>query len=101
MSRSQTDDIKLYGQETDYWKIVSVPDDLSSEYGWRNSKILKAISPGLGEVTATLTYFNGHQNSKEARELYFLSLNTFLSLSITSTTYTLTGSEGCPRHYGL
>ncbi|KAF2594703.1 hypothetical protein F2Q70_00043684 [Brassica cretica] len=60
-----TDDIKLYGEETDYWKIVSVPDDLSSEYGWRNSRILKAISPGLGELTAALTYFNGHQNSKE------------------------------------
>ncbi|CAN6929466.1 unnamed protein product [Brassica oleracea] len=62
---TETDDIKLYGEETDYWKIVSVPDDLSSEYGWRNSRILKAISPGLGELTAALTYFNGHQNSKE------------------------------------
>ncbi|KAL0662458.1 hypothetical protein Bca4012_099295 [Brassica carinata] len=62
---TETDDIKLYGEETDYWKIVSVPNDLSSEYGWRNSRILKAISPGLGELTAALTYFNGHQNSKE------------------------------------
>lgn len=78
-----------------------MPDDLSSEYGWRNSRILKAISPGLGELTAALTYFNGHQNSKEVRELYFLSLKTFLSLSVTSTTSFLSGSQGCPRHCGL
>ncbi|ESQ46942.1 hypothetical protein EUTSA_v10027618mg [Eutrema salsugineum] len=62
---TETDDIKLYGDSSDYWKIVSLPDDLSSEYGWRNSRILKAVSPGLGELTATLTYFNGDQDSKE------------------------------------
>lgn len=76
------DDIKLYGDDSDYWKIVSLPDDLSSEYGWRNSRILKAISPGLGELTASLTYFNGHHDSKEVRALYFVSLKTFFPLSI-------------------
>uniref|UniRef100_A0A1J3FQQ1 BIG2 domain-containing protein n=1 Tax=Noccaea caerulescens TaxID=107243 RepID=A0A1J3FQQ1_NOCCA len=62
---TEMDDIKLYGDDSDYWKIVSLPDDLSSEYGWRNSRILNAISPGLGELTASLTYFNGHHDSKE------------------------------------
>jgi len=66
----QTDDIKLYGKDSDYWKIVSLPDELSSEYGQRNSRILNAISPGLGELTSTLTYFSGHQESKEVRKLY-------------------------------
>ncbi|CAD5333574.1 unnamed protein product [Arabidopsis thaliana] len=62
---TETDDIKLYGKDSDYWKIVSLPDELSSEYGQRNSRILNAISPGLGELTSTLTYFSGHQESKE------------------------------------
>ncbi|CAN8257909.1 unnamed protein product [Cochlearia groenlandica] len=62
---TETDDIKLYGDGSVYWKIASAPEDLSSEYGWRNSRILKAISPGLGELAATLTYFNGNQDSKE------------------------------------
>lgn len=63
----QTDDIKLYGNDSDYWKIFSLPDERSSEYGRRNSRILKAISPGLGELKATLTYFNEHRDSKEVR----------------------------------
>ncbi|XP_010435974.1 PREDICTED: nuclear pore complex protein GP210-like [Camelina sativa] len=62
---TETDDIKLYGNDSDYWKILSLPDELPSEYSQRNSRILNAISPGLGEMTATLTYFNGHQDSKE------------------------------------
>ncbi|KAL1216051.1 Nuclear pore complex protein [Cardamine amara subsp. amara] len=62
---TETDDIKLYGNDSDYWKIFLLPDDFSSEYDRRNSRILKAISPGLGDLTATLTYFNGHQDSKE------------------------------------
>ncbi|KAG7544003.1 Bacterial Ig-like group 2 [Arabidopsis thaliana x Arabidopsis arenosa] len=62
---TETDDIKLYGKDSDYWKIFSLPDELSSEYGQQNSRILNAMSPGLGELTATLTYFSGHQESKE------------------------------------
>ncbi|EOA18977.1 hypothetical protein CARUB_v10007615mg [Capsella rubella] len=62
---TETDDIKLHGSDSDYWKILSLPDELPSEYGQRNSRILNAISPGLGELTATLTYFNGHEDSKE------------------------------------
>ncbi|XP_020868269.1 nuclear pore complex protein GP210 [Arabidopsis lyrata subsp. lyrata] len=66
---TETDDIKLYGKESHYWKIFSLPDELSSEYGQQNSRILNAMSPGLGELTATLTYFSGHQESKEVLKI--------------------------------
>jgi len=35
------------------------------EHGWRNSRILKAATPGLGKLTASLAYFGGSPGSKE------------------------------------
>ncbi|XP_010528227.1 PREDICTED: nuclear pore complex protein GP210 [Tarenaya hassleriana] len=62
---TKTDDIKLYGNESDYWKTFSVPEDVVLEYSSLNSRILTAISPGLGELMAALSYFSGHEKPKK------------------------------------
>ena len=42
-----------------------VSDDIMAERGWRNSRILKAATPGLGKLTASLAYSGGSPGSKE------------------------------------
>lgn len=61
----QSDDIKLYYDQTDSWKLFPVSDDTEIRYGWKNSRFLKATSQGLGKLTATLSYFSQYNKMKE------------------------------------
>jgi hypothetical protein len=66
----QSDDVKLYDNQSDYWRTFLVSDDIAVKHGWRNSRILKASSQGLGKLMASLTYFTGDQETKEVLALY-------------------------------
>lgn len=59
----QADDVKWFG-ESEFWKIFPAPDYISDGYGC-HSRILKAASQGMEKLTASLTYYTRHQESKE------------------------------------
>ncbi|XWS40691.1 hypothetical protein CRYUN_Cryun17cG0017400 [Craigia yunnanensis] len=61
----QNDDIEFYDNQSGYWKIVPVLEPIASTYSWRSARILEATSEGLGKLTASLVYYNGHHDSKE------------------------------------
>ena len=62
----QNDDVKIYDNDSDqYWKTFWVSNDIAVKHGWRNSKILEAYSPGLGKLTASLSYPGGADDKKE------------------------------------
>ncbi|MED6170545.1 hypothetical protein PIB30_032004 [Stylosanthes scabra] len=61
---TENDDIKVYDSHS-YFKTFLVSNDVAVKRGWRNSKILEAFSPGLGKLTASLTYSAGADNKKE------------------------------------
>ncbi|GAY46849.1 hypothetical protein CUMW_100160 [Citrus unshiu] len=62
---TESDDIKLSDNQSECWRTFSMPNDLVLKHGWRNSRILKATSQGLGKLTASLTYFSGLHDTKE------------------------------------
>lgn len=61
----QNEDVMLYDSHSDNWKILLVPDDVAFIHGWQNPRMLQAASPGLGKLTASLTYFSGNDGVKE------------------------------------
>ncbi|XP_057962885.1 nuclear pore complex protein GP210 isoform X2 [Malania oleifera] len=61
---TENDDVKLH-YLSEYWKTFVAPDSLVVKHGWRNSRILKATSPGLGKLMASLTYSSGYPEKKE------------------------------------
>lgn len=61
----QKDDVKVYDDQSDYWRTSWVSNDIALKHGWRNSKILEAYSPGLGKLTASLSYPGGADDRKE------------------------------------
>ncbi|BAU00962.1 hypothetical protein VIGAN_11010600 [Vigna angularis var. angularis] len=63
---TENDDVKVYDNDSDqYWKTFFVSNDIAVKHGWRNSKILEAYSPGLGKLTASLSYPGGADDKKE------------------------------------
>ncbi|XP_027187547.1 nuclear pore complex protein GP210 isoform X1 [Cicer arietinum] len=62
---TENDDVKVYDYQSDYWKTVWVSNDIAVKHGWRNTKILKAYSPGLGNLTASVSYPGGADDKKE------------------------------------
>ncbi|XP_061357530.1 nuclear pore complex protein GP210 isoform X2 [Gastrolobium bilobum] len=62
---TEKDDVKVYDNQSDYWKTFWVSNDIAVKHGWRNSKILKAYSPGIGKLTASLSYPVGEDDKKE------------------------------------
>ncbi|KAI5403227.1 hypothetical protein KIW84_050704 [Lathyrus oleraceus] len=40
-------------------------NDIALKHGWRNTKILKAYSPGLGNLAASVNYLGGANDKKE------------------------------------
>ncbi|KAK9272744.1 hypothetical protein L1049_003121 [Liquidambar formosana] len=62
---TESDDVKLHYNQSDYWKTFLVSDDFEAKHGWRNSRILKATSQGLGKLTASLTYCSGNPEIME------------------------------------
>ncbi|KAK9225059.1 hypothetical protein WN943_010100 [Citrus x changshan-huyou] len=71
---TESDDIKLSDNQSECWRTFSMPNDLVLKHGWRNSRILKATSQGLGKLTASLTYFSGLHDTKEVQIGFSLSL---------------------------
>ncbi|XP_039691001.1 nuclear pore complex protein GP210 isoform X3 [Medicago truncatula] len=65
LTSSNNDDVKVYDYRSDYWRTVSVSNDIAVRHGWRNTKLLKAYSPGLGNLTASLSYPGGADDKKE------------------------------------
>ncbi|KAI9198312.1 hypothetical protein LWI28_013681 [Acer negundo] len=66
---TKNDDVKLFDNQSEYWKTFLVSDDIVLKHGWRNSTVLKATSQGMGKLTASLTYFSGHPDTKEVRKV--------------------------------
>ncbi|XP_019442522.1 PREDICTED: nuclear pore complex protein GP210 [Lupinus angustifolius] len=62
---TENDDVKVHDNQSDYWKTFWVSNDIALKHGWWNSKILKAYSPGLGKLTASLSYPVGADEKKE------------------------------------
>lgn len=44
---------------------LEVPDDIAAKSGWINSRVLKAVSPGMEKLSASLVYSNGQPETKE------------------------------------
>ncbi|KAK4603548.1 hypothetical protein RGQ29_012174 [Quercus rubra] len=61
---TESDDVKLYDNQSEYWRTFLVPDDIAVKHSWQ-TRILKATSQGLDKLMASLTYFTGHQETKE------------------------------------
>ncbi|KAL3345007.1 hypothetical protein AABB24_024120 [Solanum stoloniferum] len=59
---TENDDVKLHDDPSEIWSIVP-SSNCVGEKGI--SRILKALSYGLGKLTATLTYSTGHEETKE------------------------------------
>lgn len=81
----QSDDVKLYDNQSEYWRTFLVPDDIAVKHSWQ-TRILKATSQGLDKLMASLTYFTGHQETKEVLPCISLEfcaciINFFLILS--------------------
>ncbi|KAF7801531.1 nuclear pore complex protein GP210 isoform X1 [Senna tora] len=63
---TENDDVKVYDDQSDYWRTFWVSNStVAVKLGWRNSKVLKAYSAGLGKLTASLSYHVGHVDRKE------------------------------------
>lgn len=62
---TESDDIRLYDNQSEFWNTFPVSDNITSKRVCLNSKILRAMSYGLGKLTATLTYSNGLNEVKE------------------------------------
>lgn len=61
----QSDDLKLSSDQSDYWRLSPVSNDIAIKHGWQNSMILKATSQGQGKLAASLTYFSALNEKKE------------------------------------
>ncbi|KAF6137071.1 hypothetical protein GIB67_030835 [Kingdonia uniflora] len=61
---TESDDVKLQYEST-YWETVTVEDDIADKLGWQSSRILKAVSHGLGRLTASLAYHSALPDSVE------------------------------------
>jgi nuclear pore complex protein Nup210 len=61
----QNDDVNVYDYRSDYWRTVSVSNDIAVKHGWRNTKLLKAYSQGIGNLTASVSYPGGADDRKE------------------------------------
>ncbi|CAK7328121.1 unnamed protein product [Dovyalis caffra] len=64
-----SDDLKLHNEQSEYWMVFSLSKDIVEKHGWQNSRILRATSPGLGKLTASLNYTSGHQERKEVHKV--------------------------------
>ncbi|KAM7268816.1 hypothetical protein ACFE04_010982 [Oxalis oulophora] len=62
---TESDELEVY-DDSEYWKTSLLSDQILSKHCWRNSRILKATSQGLGLLTASLTYFGSDSDQKEA-----------------------------------
>ena len=79
----QNDDVKLYDNQSDFWKTFGISNSIAVNHGWRNSKVLEASSPGLGKLTASLSYPSGHVDRKEVMipSNYFIFFFNFFLLN--------------------
>ncbi|KAK4710846.1 hypothetical protein R3W88_005359 [Solanum pinnatisectum] len=59
---TENDDVKLHDDPSEIWSIVPSYNCVGEK---GISRILKALSYGLGKLTATLTYSTGHEETKE------------------------------------
>ncbi|GMH15008.1 hypothetical protein Nepgr_016849 [Nepenthes gracilis] len=62
---TENDDLKLYYDQAEYWKIFPVSDAIRLKYGWGNSTGLNATSQGVGKLSASLAYSSEHPATKE------------------------------------
>ncbi|KAK1318726.1 hypothetical protein QJS10_CPB04g01397 [Acorus calamus] len=58
---TENDDLKWEYNMSKYWDAFLVSSDIAARHGWQRSIFLKPVSPGHGNLTATLTYPNGNQ----------------------------------------
>ncbi|KAK2365493.1 nuclear pore complex protein GP210 [Trifolium repens] len=62
---TENDDVNVYDYRSDYWRTVLVSNDIAVKHGWRNTKLLKAYSQGIGNLTASVSYPGGADDRKE------------------------------------
>ncbi|KAL5991265.1 hypothetical protein ACLOJK_012172 [Asimina triloba] len=61
---SKKDDVKLQFNDSAHWNAFLLPADIS-KHAWRVSRLIKATSPGLGSLSASLTYQHGDEEKME------------------------------------
>ncbi|KAL6532745.1 hypothetical protein OROGR_013705 [Orobanche gracilis] len=61
----RNDDVNVYDCRSIYWRTVPVSNDIAIKHSWRNIKLLKAYSQGLGNLTASVSYPGGADDKKE------------------------------------
>ncbi|KAL6506124.1 hypothetical protein OROHE_022653 [Orobanche hederae] len=62
---TENDDVNVYDYRFGYWRTVPVSNDIAIKHSWRNTKLLKAYSQGLGNLTASVSYPGGADDKKE------------------------------------
>ncbi|CBI34863.3 unnamed protein product, partial [Vitis vinifera] len=62
---TESDEVSLQYNQSIYWKAFLVSDRIAVKHDWWNSRILKMTSEGLGNLTASLSYFSGQPGRKE------------------------------------
>ncbi|MCO5578576.1 hypothetical protein L7F22_032420 [Adiantum nelumboides] len=48
--------LSLFYDEWPYWKSIAVPEDVQKEQGWHNGTLIKAVSEGIGKLSAVLKF---------------------------------------------
>ncbi|KAF5204727.1 Nuclear pore membrane glycoprotein [Thalictrum thalictroides] len=66
---TQSDDVRLQYDESENWVALLVPDTVTANHHWQSPRILKAVSPGLGRLTASLAYRGGRSETIEVLKI--------------------------------
>ncbi|PIA51702.1 hypothetical protein AQUCO_01100520v1 [Aquilegia coerulea] len=66
---TQSDDVRLQYDESENWVALLVPDTVTANHHWQSPRILKAVSPGLGRLTASLAYRGGRPETIEVLKI--------------------------------
>ncbi|WCJ21095.1 Nuclear pore complex protein GP210 [Euphorbia peplus] len=66
---TEADDLKLHDKPYERGTTFTLSNDVEVNYGWRNARLLRATSQGLGELMTSLTYLCGQHDTKEVIEV--------------------------------
>lgn len=95
----QNDDVNIYDDQSDHGNLFWILND-SVKHGLKNFKVLKAQTPGLEKLTASLSYPYGNLDRKEVMSIssiYFI----FFFDSLMSHMLILSASYMCSICYVL
>ncbi|XP_068664790.1 nuclear pore complex protein GP210 isoform X3 [Aristolochia californica] len=62
---TKNNDVRLLFNHPALWDTAMVPEEACVKHGWRNSRLIKPTSEGLGSLTAKLSYKKGNTEKLE------------------------------------